>query len=85
MLEPIEPTGSTQSPDRGFDDNNSPGDTLPPRRRRRAASRPAGPPAAATAAEAVVSTDVPAAQPVADEDVASAVTTGDAAKPVRTR
>ncbi|KPC58939.1 Rne/Rng family ribonuclease [Streptomyces chattanoogensis] len=80
MLEPIEPTGSTQSPDRGFDDNNSPGDTLPPRRRRRAASRPAGPPAAAKAAEAVVSTDVPAAQPVADEDVASAVTTGDAAE-----
>ncbi|MET7799546.1 Rne/Rng family ribonuclease [Streptomyces decoyicus] len=89
MLEPIEPTRSTPSQDRGADDNHSPSDTLPPRRRRRAASRPAGPPSAGGAAEAVVSTETAAASvadPALDEETtASAVTTGDEAKPARTR
>ncbi|GAA2311961.1 Rne/Rng family ribonuclease [Streptomyces caniferus] len=86
MLEPIEPT---QSQDRGADDNHSPSDTLPPRRRRRAASRPAGPPVAEGAVEAeVVSTEAtaPVADPALDEETtASAVTTGDEAKPARSR
>ncbi|MFK0262731.1 ribonuclease E/G, partial [Streptomyces angustmyceticus] len=88
MLEPIEPTRSTPSQDRGADDNHSPSDTLPPRRRRRAASRPAGPPVAGGVAEEVVSTEAaaPAADPALDEEAtASAVTTGDEAKPARTR
>ncbi|MGW7574069.1 Rne/Rng family ribonuclease [Streptomyces sp. NPDC054765] len=89
MLEPIEPTSSTPSQDRGADDNHSPSDTLPPRRRRRAASRPAGPPVAGAAETAVVSTDTDtaaAADPaLAEEATASAVTTGDEAKPARTR
>ncbi|MFJ9851714.1 Rne/Rng family ribonuclease [Streptomyces sp. NPDC101150] len=85
MLEPTEPNESAQSTDRGADDNHSPSDTLPPRRRRRAASRPAGPPAG-TAETTVVSTESPvAAQPAAEESTASAVITGDEAKPARTR
>ncbi|ARH91209.1 Rne/Rng family ribonuclease [Streptomyces sp. MOE7] len=90
MLEPIEPTDSTPSKDRGIDDNHSPSDTLPPRRRRRAASRPAGPPVAGEAPEAAVVSTETAAAPADDpapagEPAAASVTTGDDAKPARAR
>ncbi|MET9871482.1 hypothetical protein ABZZ16_36130, partial [Streptomyces sp. NPDC006386] len=60
MLEPTEPTGSSQG-----SEQNTPSDTLPPRRRRRAASRPAGPPAGASSDAPVetVAPAIPAAEP----------------------